>query len=288
MAGYDYNGSRVAKRRYPVPDVDRDTSYDQVARLTKISQQKVTGSTDLASYGYWYDKASSPTKQQFLTRSGDPSSMYEHDSLNRLTRALYFDASSNGTSQFLYDDVGNRTYHIDRSANAVTYYHNAVNEYTKIAATARAHDAAGNLTDDGTYTYQWDYQNRLTRIERNSDSGAVAVFDYDAFSRRVLKYDAVATSTLRFYYADEDRPEPIVTARGWGNWRCIEEYDTSATPVRQRYYLHGPTYTDELIYINNDIGDNTGTFYAFQDHLFTTMALTNTSGSVVERYRYDA
>ena len=246
------------------------------------------GSTDLASYGYWYDKASSPTKQQFLTRSGDPSSEYEYDTLNRLTYALYFDAASNGTSQWLYDDVDNRTYHVDRSANAITYYHNVVNEYTKIGTTARSHDAAGNLIDDGTYTYQWDYQGRLTRIERKSDSGTVALLDYDALSRRVAKYDSVAASTGRFYYADDADAQLDVRSPGWGEWHCIEEYDTSGTPARQRYYVYGPAEMDELLCLNNDVGDNTGTFYALHDHLYSVVALVDTNGSAVERYKYNA
>ncbi|MFQ5741848.1 MAG: hypothetical protein ACE5JX_22870, partial [Acidobacteriota bacterium] len=150
---YNYNGSRVAKRRYPTPDVDRDLSYDQVARLTKILQQKVTGPTDLASYAYWYDKASMPTKEQFLSRTNDPSSSFEYDTLNRLTYALYFDAVNNGTESFQYDDLGNRTYYVGRNGSSIAYLHNLVNEYTKIDATARGHDGAGSLIDDGTYTY---------------------------------------------------------------------------------------------------------------------------------------
>jgi YD repeat-containing protein len=70
------------------------------------------------------------------------------------------------------------------------------------------YDLAGNLSDDGAYTYQWDYANRLTKIVRKSDSGTVAVLDYDALSRRILKYDAVANITLRFYYSDESKPGP--------------------------------------------------------------------------------
>ena len=270
---YTYKGFLLDKRRYPTPDVDRDLAYDQLGRLTEIDQQEVSGSTDLASYVYSYDKASNPTKQQFLTRAGDPSSEYEYDSLYRLTYAFYFDASTNGTNEFLYDDVGNRTYHLDRSANSVTYQHSLVNEYTKVSTTARGHDASGNLTDDGTYTYQWDYASRLTRIERNSDSGTVAVLDYDAIGRRVLKYDAVAGSTRRFYYDAA---------------RCIEEYNSAATPARQRYFVHGATYVDELAYLNNDVGENTGTFYALHDQLLSVMGLVNTSGAAVERYKYDA
>ena len=76
------------------------------------------------------------------------------------------------------------------------------NEHTKIYPTARSHDAAGNLTDNTAYTYEWDYATRLTRVEGNGDSGTLAVLDYDALSRRVVKYDAVDDVTLRFYCSD--------------------------------------------------------------------------------------
>ena len=43
---------------------------EDVQNSLRESGKKVTGGTDLASYAYWYNKGSSPTKQQLLTRSG--------------------------------------------------------------------------------------------------------------------------------------------------------------------------------------------------------------------------
>ena len=91
--------------------------------------------------------------------------------------------------------------------------------------------------------------------------------------RRVVQYDPADTDTLRFCY---------------NGFRCVEEYDASTTPTRQRYYVHGSGYIDELAYLENDIGDNTGTSYALHDRQFSVMALANTSGTVVERYKYDS
>ncbi len=44
------------------------------------------------------------------------------------------------------------------------------------------HDAAGNLTDDGTRTYAWDAEQRLVRIGYTG-TGRSSEFRYDAFGR---------------------------------------------------------------------------------------------------------
>jgi YD repeat-containing protein len=41
------------------------------------------------------------------------------------------------------------------------YATNAVNEYTAVAGVTQAYDANGNLTDDGAFTYQYDFRNLL-------------------------------------------------------------------------------------------------------------------------------
>src|SRR5438552_19217136 len=50
-----------------------------------------------------------------------------------------------------------------------------------------AHDDNGNLTDDGTYLYEYDMENRLTRTKLKSNSNVIGVYTYDALGRRVKK-----------------------------------------------------------------------------------------------------
>jgi len=54
-----------------------------------------------------------------------------------------------------------------------------------------AHDADGNLTADGRWTYSWDAENRLVQMIRDSDSPTGArqklVFEYDHQGRRIRK-----------------------------------------------------------------------------------------------------
>ena len=56
-----------------------------------------------------------------------------------------------------------------------------------------------------------------------------------------------------------------------------------------RFYdsAQGHKYVDELIMLVKS-GTNSGKYYSHNNHLYSVEALTNASGSVVERYRYDA
>src|SRR3989304_7492032 len=98
--------------------------------------------------------------------------------------------------------TGNRTKIYAKSSTATEYLHNPVNEYTKVGGTGYEYDAAGNLTKDATYTYYWDYENRLTKVKKVFDSSDVAEYTYDATMRRVEKVDQAADPdvTTRFYY----------------------------------------------------------------------------------------
>jgi len=59
----------------------------------------------------------------------------------------------------------------------VAYAHNTANEYTAIGGPSVSHDAA-------SYTYEYDHDNRLIAIKKNSGAATVAEFTYDALWRR--------------------------------------------------------------------------------------------------------
>jgi YD repeat-containing protein len=72
--------------------------------------------------------------------------------------------------------------HAPTSVNRVTY----------------TYDNNGNLTFDGTYTYTWDYQNRLTAVGNGS---ATSTYAYDHVGNRVKVTTASSTTVFpnRFY-----------------------------------------------------------------------------------------
>ena len=72
-----------------------------------------------------------------------------------------------------------------------------VNQYTTVGGTTQAHDQNGNLTDDGTQLYAYDFQNRLVRVTNKATSTVIANYKYDALGRRVERA-VVGASTTRY------------------------------------------------------------------------------------------
>ena len=83
---------------------------------------------------------------------------------------------------------------------------------------AQTYDANGNLTSDGTATYTYDAENRLTQVVKGSTT---TTFTYDAFGQRYTK--TVNGITTKFFY-DGDQ--------------LVAETDASGGPTGR--YLYGP------------------------------------------------
>ena len=107
---------------------------------------------------------------------------YNYDSLNRLASAA---ATGNTTysQTFSYDQYGN----MDCSASpaetqcvALTYSAST----NRITTSGYTYDAAGNLTGDGTNTYQWDAEAHLTKV-LNGQSVTISTNTYNALGQRV-------------------------------------------------------------------------------------------------------
>lgn len=126
------------------------------------------------------------------------------------------DLSTKFDYDYAYDPIGNRTSsNVDNASPAMTYTSNDVNQYSATASPAESfgYDADGNLTADGSMTYEWDGENRLIAAYPTSpSSGSVkVVFDYDYMSRRVRKcvyawdagttaWSTTASTDQRFVY----------------------------------------------------------------------------------------
>jgi RHS repeat-associated protein len=126
--------------------------------------------------GYFYQDTANPSLGHSAT--------YGYDSLSRLTSGV---ATGNNTYNltFVYNNDGSGRYgNMACQTNSSTngpcpnWTFNGNNQITTSGFT---YDAAGNLLNDGTYTYVWDAENRLT-----SDSGPVAnTYAYNALGEMV-------------------------------------------------------------------------------------------------------
>jgi YD repeat-containing protein len=101
------------------------------------------------------------------------------------------------------DDDGNRTSVVTTpygsGASTVSYTDNNLNQYTVVGGTNRSHDANGNVTDDGTYLYEYNYKNLICRAKLKSTGATVGEYKYDALGRRVEK--TVTGATYRYIYS---------------------------------------------------------------------------------------
>ena len=56
-----------------------------------------------------------------------------------------------------------------------------------LAESVVKYDADGNLTEDGTWQYQYDGENRLTKMINKSNNAYTLTFAYDYLGRRIRK-----------------------------------------------------------------------------------------------------
>jgi RHS repeat-associated protein len=260
----------VRERSYSDPNVIFTPGYDSYGRITTHRTHR--NGSDLVKFTYTYDLNSNITGQSFDHRDASPDNIYTYDDLDRLVEADYLVGVLTQDEQFTYDDLGNRITLNNRAGNDVVYAHNVANEYTSIGGTNVSHDAAGNLSaDPNGYTYEYDNDNRLTKI-KDSGAATVAEFTYDALGRRIEAIDSVAATTTRYYY---------------DGWRVLSE--TNAAGTKQRHYVYG-NYLDEALLLIHDDGQATPTYtdyYYAHNHLYSPTALIEADGDVVERYEYD-
>jgi len=176
--------------------------------------------------------------------------------------------------------------------------HNNLNEITQRTLTGSGaitfqYDGAtgasnGNLKNDGTLIYAYDSLNRPIQINRVSDGLVVAAYVYDALNRRVRK-------TISNGGITGNVPNETSDYLSLG-WQVMEERDPfggtggTDTPIKQ--YVWG-IYIDECIQLTSYtvLGPQSlpaGAYYLLQDLLYRAVALTNSSGAVVEAYDCDA
>ncbi len=206
---------------------------------------------------------------------------YNYDGLDRLADVTYY---NDDTEAFTMDTLGNRTNVNDRNDDDIPYVVDTdTNRYEKVdnlppSSGEIGYDFAGNMTEDkdGIY-YFYDYENRLVKIE-DSGNAEMATFDgacpersrRDALGRRIRKIDKTESPdvTTLYYYNPE--------------WQVLIEFDESDW---LRYYVYG-NYIDEPLVMRQE-SDSEDYYYA-QNHLYSVVALTDDTGTVVERYEYDA
>jgi RHS repeat-associated protein len=126
---------------------------------------------------------------------------YEYDDLNRLKLAAEKDAVAETWKQgFLYPDAfGNRR--IDAANTTTAYTENPeFNAATnRISTAGYNYDLAGNLILRPGYTYGYDAENRVARVNNGQQFG-ISTYHYDGDGRRIMKVTGSGASVTVFVY----------------------------------------------------------------------------------------
>ncbi len=192
--------------------------------------------------------------------------VYNYDKLYQLTFVDYNDGNS---TNYYYDSLGNST----KLTNGGTtnYSHNSLNQYDAVgpvgSETPYSYDRNGNLTDDGTYLYYYDCENRLTDVNDQSDNPVVS-YKYDFAGRRVKKTIHDSQTTIHYTY---------------DGGQVIAEYDGDGVLLRK--FVYGPGI-DEPIAMANYAG-GFAIYYYHYDGLGSVVALSDSNANIVEKYEYD-
>ncbi len=264
---YEYDANGNEGTRTLGNGASESCTYNDVDRLTLLNH--VRSSTSFSRFDYTHNKVSDCLTRTETAAGVAKLDKFAYDLDDQVTEARYnFDeqhSTQDRICNYDYDATGNRSTMTD-NGTPTNYAVNELNQYTAAGTGAMDYDGNGNLTSQGVWTYVYDAQNRL--VSAISPSSRID-FVYDARNRcvsRTTSMGLIQGPVSLFYY---------------DGWELIEERDAGNTLVAQ--YVHGAREDEMIAKI-----DSYGTVYYHTDAEGSVVALTNSSGNVVERYKYDA
>ncbi len=254
IATYDYNNAGENTGRHYANGTSTAMQYNANNQVKSLTANP----SGFIDFGYTYDKEENPLSTAFRHRTVN-SEQYNYDTKNQL---IQFKKGSSQQTAYNYDGVGNRAT-MQVNGITTTYTANSINAYTTITQSIPAnytYDANGNTLTNGTQTFTYDIDNRLTTV----DAGTTAIYTYDALGRRIKKVTAAGTVS---YYFD--------------GFQVIEERNALNTVLAS--YVWG-SWLDDIVSMKR----NGNTYYYHTNTIGSVAAVTDSSGTVAERYEYDA
>jgi len=177
-------------------------------------------------------------RRDSMTRGNSTSTDYEYDGISRLkslshelggtAQDVLFQFGHNPASQINSRITSNVAYRWSPGSANRAYSVNGLNQYTDVGTAHLEHDARGNLLSDGTRTFTYDIENRLTEVRQGTTS--VMTLEYDPLGR--LFRTVAGTANTTFLYD--------------GDALVAEFNGTSTTPLRR--YVHGSSVDEPLVW----------------------------------------
>jgi RHS repeat-associated protein len=170
--------------------ISESWGYDAIGNPTSYS----AGSAYSFSALQWAGHSYLTTSTDSITGRSD----YGYDSFGRLATSVCYTGGCTANYSYAYDRYGNRWQQNVTSGTGI----NALLTFnSQNQVTSNTYDAPGNVTNDGTYTYAYDAENRVTSV----NGGSVASYSYDALGRRVWQILPSAS----YYYTFDLQNNPV-------------------------------------------------------------------------------
>jgi RHS repeat-associated protein len=238
---YQYNRDGVRTRMtWPAPGTNYvQYAIDGMNRIDRAGLNNVFTGLDLL-VDYTYDRLG---RRASAVRGNPTTTNYGYDGISRLnslsqdvagtSQDLQLVFGHNPSSQMVSRQWSNDLYRWSPVESTRAYVPNGLNQYSTVGGTTFTYDARGNLTSDGTRTFLYDIENRLTevrvggstvmtltydplgRLYQTSASGSVTTFLYDG-DALVAEFNGTSTTPLRRYVHGAGVDEPVVWFEGAG------------------------------------------------------------------------
>ena len=259
IVNWYYDGANRQMCRAYINGTKSQFSYNTMNWVTSLRHYNSNNS--FIHLDYSFDKEGNK-QQEDKIHLPDRSESYTYDDNYRLTgfqRGNLATGNFSNQSSYDYDPLGNRQ-QVIKDGISTEYSSNEMNEYNSISGmSSPIYDNNGNLMEDGTINYQYDFENRLISVDNDS----LTTYKYDPLGRRISKTSNIGT--IEYFY-DRDR--------------VIEEKDGLGTLLVSYLYGNG---IDDILVMQKEGND----YYYHKNSLNSVIAITNASGVPVEYYEYD-
>lgn len=254
---YDLAGNR--SRRTIYYGAYTDYQFNEINQL-RSQTSYFNGST--ARFDYGFDDANRIKYEQRDSGAADGFSYNPGNELIGFNQNGTLNANGTVSAAYnvsiTYDANGNR---IDAFDGNNAHYNTAPNnQYSSDWTGALNYDDNANLITRAGWTFTYDAQNRLVKIQSGS---TVIHYHYDPLNRIVARDTNGA-----------------ITTQVWDGWNLIEEHE--ANGAFRRMYFHGAA-TNEIV---ASYGPAYGDAFYFQDGRGNVTHLTGPWNNVIERYTY--
>ncbi|MCR5609814.1 MAG: hypothetical protein K6G26_12205 [Lachnospiraceae bacterium] len=254
-------------------------TYDEKSRLVSAKDTKKDG-TVISSYTYEYDVMNSITSE--VSEVDNIRYEYLYDKLYRLTErktVLIATGEIADKENFTYDAACNIINSSDVNGTSERSY-NANNQLVTMDNNGYAYDKDGNMISgvigSANATLSYDSQNRLVKMSKD---GRTDSYTYDAEGIRTSKVttetDGKKKTSKYTYNLVSDLTELI--------------YEETKDSIIKYVYGAGSLVSQEVVKkesSNKDNNDKKEISYFHYDLRGSTIALTNESGKITDRYLY--